>query len=163
MTKEKYLADTSVGAIIFKKVKNNFYFAVIFRKLFNDFRPPAGHPWKNEDLAVTAQREALEETGFKTKPIAYFASTHYSFLGKLQNEKGKQRFLVGAKVLKTIHWFLLEYESGHKSLNDRLTDKVLWLSFDKEIGRLTYADDRKIAKKAFRLIQKINKTKTNSL
>jgi 8-oxo-dGTP pyrophosphatase MutT (NUDIX family) len=137
------LTKKSAGAVIFRKEKNKIFYLILhcpssLRSLDgNSWGFAKGHVEKGEELKETAKREIFEETGLKdVKFILGFKEIlKYSF--KRDNKI----------ISKTVVLFLAETKFKEvKISNEHIGFK--WLSYEEALSQLTYADDKKILKKA---------------
>lgn len=97
---------------------------------------PKGHIEDYETVPVTAEREVLEETGIRGTAFKKLGTVDYWFLSD------------GKRIHKTVHHYLLKYESGELSDGDPEVAEVAWVSLPELPSRLSYADERKLARRA---------------
>lgn len=97
---------------------------------------PKGHIEDYETVPMTAEREVLEETGIHGRAIKKLGTVDYWFLS---DEK---------RIHKTVHHYLLKYESGKLSDADPEVSQVAWVSLPDLPRRLSHADERKLARRA---------------
>lgn len=105
---------------------------------------PKGHIESGETAEITAQREIQEETGLSGRVIGRLGIIQYSFV------------VEGRKVLKTVHHFLLAYDSGELSSEDPEVCEVIWVPLTDLLAKLTYADEKRLQVKAMNLLKKID-------
>jgi diadenosine hexaphosphate hydrolase (ATP-forming) len=102
---------------------------------------PKGHIDPGETAPIAAIREVEEESGLKARILEPLGETTYTF-----TENGAEHF-------KTVQWFLMEALSNQIKLEKdffrdyRLVD-------ESGIGRLSFAHDREMARRAFDLYPK---------
>lgn len=97
-----------------------------------------------ESKEGTAIREVEEETGVKAditgesiKPVSYF------YVWK------------GEKRLKTVYYFLMEYQSGDIKNHDFEMSEVIWLPTDKVLDKLTYKSDKEAFNQALEIFNNL--------
>lgn len=93
---------------------------------------PKGHIEVGETAEVTAIREIAEETGLTGSVLAPIGKIDYWFA------------VEGRRVHKTVHHFLLSWESGDLSAEDYEVSEVAWVPLAELSSRLTYSDERKL-------------------
>jgi len=101
---------------------------------------PKGHIEKGETAEETAMREVHEETGVRSTVLTELGSIDYWFVTE------------GRRVHKTVHHYLLRYLGGELSDADVEVTEVAWVPLRELRTRLAYADERKLAAIADRLI-----------
>ncbi|PIB73602.1 NUDIX hydrolase, partial [Mycolicibacterium brumae] len=101
---------------------------------------PKGHIEQGETAEQTAIREVAEETGIEGKVLACLGSIDYWFVTE------------GRRVHKTVHHYLLRFAGGELSDSDREVAKVAWVPLSELPSRLAYADERRLAEVAGKLI-----------
>lgn len=104
---------------------------------------PKGHLEPGESSEQAAMREVEEETGVKGEVIANVGQTQYFYW------EGKE------KVFKTVTFFLMKYAGvGEATTAYEVSGKV-WLPPEEVEGKLTFADTKKLWKRAFDMIEKL--------
>ncbi|MDX1992020.1 MAG: NUDIX domain-containing protein [bacterium] len=113
-------------------------------------RPVGKHYWvlpkglveKGESPEVTAVREAREETGAQTRLIAPLGeSEKYVYTAH------------GMRVFKTVHYFLLEYQSGDVADHDREMAEVKWASLPEALDAMGFEGGRVILRRAQAMLE----------
>ena len=108
---------------------------------------PKGHIEQGETAEQTAMREVREETGVRSSVLAELGSIDYWFVTE------------GRRVHKTVHHYLLRYLGGELSDADVEVTEVAWVPLRELRTRLAYADERKLADIADRLIAERDHTR----
>ncbi|WP_229566595.1 MULTISPECIES: NUDIX hydrolase [Rhodococcus] len=108
---------------------------------------PKGHIEQGETAEQTAMREVREETGVRSSVLAELGSIDYWFVTE------------GRRVHKTVHHYLLRYLGGELSDADVEVTEVAWVPLRELRTRLAYADERKLADIADRLIAEMDHTR----
>jgi 8-oxo-dGTP pyrophosphatase MutT (NUDIX family) len=104
---------------------------------------PKGHPEDGETLQETAVREVAEETGIQGRPLRSLGSVDYWFSAD------------GRRVHKIVHHFLLEAVGGTISVEgdpDREAVDAEWVSLDELENRLSFANERRLARDVSQLL-----------
>ncbi|WP_040839289.1 NUDIX hydrolase [Nocardia brevicatena] len=104
---------------------------------------PKGHIEEGETSEQTAIREVAEETGIHGVVVAELGSIDYWFVTD------------GRRVHKTVHHFLLRSVGGELSDADVEVTQVAWVPLSELDSRLAYADERRLAEVANRLIDRM--------
>ncbi len=104
---------------------------------------PKGHIEEGETSEQTAIREVAEETGIEGVVVAELGSIDYWFVTD------------GRRVHKTVHHFLLRSVGGELSDADIEVTQVAWVPLSELDSRLAYADERRLAEVANRLIDRM--------
>lgn len=104
---------------------------------------PKGHIEEGETSEQTAIREVAEETGIKGEVVAELGSIDYWFVTE------------GRRVHKTVHHYLLRSVGGELSDADIEVTQVAWVPLSELNSRLAYADERRLAEVANRLIDRM--------
>ncbi|WP_063125140.1 NUDIX hydrolase [Nocardia arizonensis] len=104
---------------------------------------PKGHIEEGETPEQTAIREVAEETGINGIVVAELGSIDYWFVTE------------GRRVHKTVHHYLLRSVGGELSDADVEVTQVAWVPLSELDSRLAYADERRLAEMANRLIDRM--------
>lgn len=107
---------------------------------------PKGHIEQGETAEQTAMREVAEETGIRGSVLATLGSIDYWFVTE------------GRRVHKTVHHYLLRFLGGELSDEDIEVTEVAWVPLSELQSRLAYADERKLAAIAHRLIEDMHRS-----
>lgn len=102
---------------------------------------PKGHIETGETAELTAIREVAEETGLTGTVLAPIGKIDYWFA------------VEGRRVHKTVHHFLLSWQSGDLSTEDYEVSEVAWVPLAELPTRLTYSDERKLVAAARAVIE----------
>ena len=101
---------------------------------------PKGHIEQGETAEQTAIREVAEETGIHGDVLAALGSIDYWFVTD------------GRRVHKTVHHYLLQFRGGRLCDEDIEVTEVAWVPVADLPHRLSYADERRLARIAHDLI-----------
>jgi len=132
----------SSGGVIFRTVNSQFEVALISRGKV--WCLPKGLIEMGETAEETALREVREETGLEGEIVNRIGEISYVFF------KRKRYF-------KMVHFYLIRHIGGSISNHDFEADRVKWFPISEAFKILTYPNERKILKKA----EKILKTESN--
>ena len=97
---------------------------------------PKGHIETGETTEQTAIREIAEETGVTGSIVAPLGKIDYWFVSE------------GRRIHKTVHHYLLRYLDGVLSDADYEVAAVAWVPVTELPRRLTYSDERRLARTA---------------
>ncbi|MFR9753711.1 NUDIX hydrolase [Nocardia sp. 004] len=104
---------------------------------------PKGHIEEGETAEQTAIREVAEETGIIGVIVAELGSIDYWFVTE------------GRRIHKTVHHYLLRSVGGELSDADVEVTRVAWVPLSELNSRLAYADERRLAEMANKLIDRM--------
>jgi 8-oxo-dGTP pyrophosphatase MutT (NUDIX family) len=91
---------------------------------------PKGTPIPGETLEETALREVSEETGLQVRILSPLDSIKYTFVQR------------GAKIHKTVHYFIMEPTGGSLGDHDHEFEEVRWIAFADAPALLTFETER---------------------
>jgi 8-oxo-dGTP pyrophosphatase MutT (NUDIX family) len=95
---------------------------------------PKGHVEEGETLEEAGVREAHEEAGVRTRPVAAIGSSSYQF----RDHRIR------------VHYFLLTTKDKGRAEKKR---SLKWLSYDDALDRLTFDGTKRVLRKARRSIR----------
>lgn len=101
---------------------------------------PKGHVEAGETLAETAAREVAEETGIQGRVLIELGTIDYWFATSTK------------RVHKFVHHYLLEAVGGELTIDndpDQEAIDVAWIRLDEVHRRLTFPNERRIARAAW--------------
>jgi len=131
------MKETSAGAIIFRKNKENKFLLLEYKykNKFWDF--PKGNVEKNEEEKETVKREIEEETGIKTIIFIPEFRERISYIYKRE----------GKTVFKEVIFYLIETKEKKIKLSEEHIG-YKWLKYEDALKTLTYPAAKNILKKA---------------
>jgi ADP-ribose pyrophosphatase YjhB (NUDIX family) len=103
---------------------------------------PKGHVEAGETFEQTAAREVHEETGIIGFVQQALGTVEYWFVAD------------GRRIHKTVHHFLLRATGGELSDADREVTEVAWVPLSELDARLAYPDERRLAEKVHKLLDR---------
>ncbi|HEY4945653.1 MAG TPA: NUDIX hydrolase [Candidatus Limnocylindrales bacterium] len=101
---------------------------------------PKGTPNPAETLEQTALREVAEETGLEVRIVAPIDRIEYVFVTG------------GARIHKTVHYWLMEATGGDLAGHDHEFDEVRWVPLAEAPGLLTFETERALVERAAGMI-----------
>ncbi len=135
----KQAVATSAGGIVIRSGQGGHQLVVGRRSRNRDgvtWTLPKGTPIPRETTEETALREVREETGLEVRIVRRFSSIEYSFV------QG------GARIHKTVHYFLMEPTGGDLGRHDHEFDEVRWIGFDEASTLLSFETERALVARA---------------
>ncbi|HEX3651088.1 MAG TPA: NUDIX hydrolase [Pseudonocardiaceae bacterium] len=102
---------------------------------------PKGHIERGETPEQAAEREVREETGIHGSVLRELGTIDYWFV------------VESRRVHKTVHHFLLTAVGGELSDEDLEVTEVAWVPLTELDRRLAYADERRLVRRALRLVR----------
>jgi 8-oxo-dGTP pyrophosphatase MutT (NUDIX family) len=130
---------TSAGGIVVRTIAGVPHLVAGHRRRERDggsWTLPKGTPNPPETLEETAIREVAEETGLEVRIVAPIDLIEYVFV------QG------GAKIHKTVHYWLMESTGGDLALHDHEFDEVRWVPLADAPGLLTFETERALVERA---------------
>jgi 8-oxo-dGTP diphosphatase len=127
--------EISAGGVVFRRTNNDHDIEVLICKDagYHKWVLPKGLISKGENPEQAAIREVREEVGVTARIIA-----------PLGEPEKYVYTLHGMRVFKTVHYFLMEYESGDETLHDHEMEDVRWTPLNEAIDLVAYEGAKKI-------------------
>jgi 8-oxo-dGTP pyrophosphatase MutT (NUDIX family) len=129
------------GGVIFRRINDEFEVALCLKRREKFWCLPKGLIEKGESAEETALREVKEETGLNGEIIAKIGEVHYSFFR-------------GRKYFKTVHFYLMKHVGEFPTNHGAEVDEVRWFKVSEALKVLAYAEEKKILKKAEKLLKR---------
>lgn len=142
----KIINQVSSGGIIFRRIQYTYEVALIGRSTQKKERVwclPKGLVEKGESPEETSLREVKEETGLEGKVIKKLGDISYWYHSRED----------GARIHKTVHFYLLEFIRGNTEEHDFEVEEVRWFPIREAIDRLAYKSEREIMDKASKTLE----------
>lgn len=124
------LYEHSCGAVVFRKIGEEFRYLLIKNKRSNHWGFPKGHMERGETREQTARREVLEETGLHIHIFDGFCS--------------ESQYRIGTKIEKRVDVFLASTRDTNTVIQKEEIEDYIWLRFNDAIGMLRFENDRDI-------------------
>jgi 8-oxo-dGTP pyrophosphatase MutT (NUDIX family) len=95
---------------------------------------PKGHIEPGESAQEAALRETREETGLSGRVLAPLEEISYVFWSRIH----------GARIAKSVRFFLVEYTAGSPAHHDAEVDGVRLVPIDDAVAALSYAGEKRV-------------------
>ena len=133
----KTLSATSAGGVVARKVDGKVQIALVGNSSRNTWYLPKGGLAKGETIEQAAVREVTEETGLRVRLVKPIRFIDYWF------------HIQGARVHKTVHYFLMEPTGeGDFSQRDWENDRAGWFDLEDALAVMTYENEKDVVKEA---------------
>ncbi|MDP9482333.1 MAG: NUDIX hydrolase [Chloroflexota bacterium] len=136
MARLKQRTATSAGGIVVRYDSGIPQFIAGRRKDPRTWTLPKGTPHPGETTEQTALREVGEETGLEVRIVEPIDSISYDFTQR------------GARIHKTVFYFLMEPTGGDLAGHDHEFDEVRWFDLAEAGGVLTFESERSLVERA---------------
>ncbi len=143
MARLRRATATSAGGIVVRSISGVPHIVAGRRRRERDgsaWTLPKGTPVPAETLEETALREVTEETGLEVRIVAPIDHIEYDFV------QG------GARIHKTVHFWLMETVGGDLSRHDHEFAEVRWVPLVDAPGLLSFETERDLVEQAARMI-----------
>lgn len=124
------LYEHSCGAVVFRKIGEEFRYLLIKNKRSNHWGFPKGHMERGETREQTAKREVLEETGLHIHIYDGFCS--------------ESQYKIGSKIEKRVDVFLASTKDTNTVIQKEEIEDYIWLRFNDAVNMLRFENDREI-------------------
>lgn len=131
--------ETSAGGLVVRREGDADMVALIARydrRRRLVWSLPKGHVEAGETVEQAALREVWEETGITAQIVAPLGVIDFWFA------------VEDRRIHKTVHHFLMRYESGEINDDDAEVVEVAWFPMDDVPAKLAYRDERRLVAKA---------------
>jgi 8-oxo-dGTP pyrophosphatase MutT (NUDIX family) len=136
----------SAGGVVFKKEGSQTLWLIARPNIEDKERWQLPKGWINEGEKTeeAALREVREEGGVEVKLVAKVDSFQIFFSNTFEGKPEE-------KILKTIAFYLMEFEKETKEGHDEEIAEVIWLPFEEAKEKLTFKNEKEVLAKAFKL------------
>jgi 8-oxo-dGTP pyrophosphatase MutT (NUDIX family) len=131
--------EVSAGGVVYRKTGDTIEVLICKDAGYHKWVLPKGLVGKGEALEQAALREVREEVGVTARVIASLGEPEkYIYTAR------------GARVFKSVYYFLMQYESGSEVEHDHEMEEVRWMGIDQAVEMMGYkgAKDMLIRAKA---------------
>ena len=143
MRKKLELDLVSAGGVVYRFGEGGgLEVAVCGRAYPEIWALPKGTPDGDESELQTALRETREETGLEVAEEGYVGSVKYAFV----------RARDGARIRKTVHFYLMRPVGGDLSMHDHEFDFARWMSVEDACRNLTHGSEVEIVQKSVSMV-----------
>lgn len=132
------IRQTSSGGVIYKKTEDAYEVVLVSVRGGRYWCLPKGIVDKGETPEATAVREVREESGLTGRIIDKLGDITYWYYIKGDNTKCR----------KTVHFYLMEYESGSTAEHDFEVDEAEWFPMEAALEKISFRGDKTILEKA---------------
>jgi 8-oxo-dGTP pyrophosphatase MutT (NUDIX family) len=132
----------SAGGVLWKREGHRLRICLVSKKSGRIWALPKGRLDQGETPEQTAHREILEETGHLAEVGNQIDEIHYYFF---LNENQTYYH-------KTVTFFTMKLKQENHQQRDTEADEVAWFDFPEALRRLSYLNEKKILKKAQRMV-----------
>lgn len=119
--------EVSAGGLVFRQTERGVEVLICKDSYYHRWSLPKGIVDRGETYEQAAVREVREEAGVHARIVAP--------LGAPEKYVFTQR---GVRVFKTVHYYLLEYQSGSPDDHDSEVEETAWMTLDEAIQRVAY-------------------------
>ncbi|MCR4747061.1 MAG: NUDIX domain-containing protein [Clostridiales bacterium] len=128
------LYERSCGAIVFRKINDEYRYLVIKNKRSVHWSFPKGHVEQGETDEDTALREVLEESGLHIEIIPGFKTT--------------SQYQIQGRVEKTVNIYVARTDDTNTIIQESEIEDYSWLTYEAALKRLRFDNDKKILTEA---------------
>ncbi len=141
--------ETSVGAVVFRRVRNGGIQYLMIQYRHGHWEFPRGHMEEGETEEETMYREIREETGLTDLvPVDGFReSMSFTYTAKSQEREEREAEGRCIFVYKRVHFYLLESRGGTVQLSHEHKNYA-WLPFSAAVSKLTFENGKRILRAA---------------
>ena len=132
--------EKSCGAVIFRKIGDDWNVLLIRHTKGRHISFPKGHVEANETESQTAEREIFEETGLRVHVDRRF--------------RAENRYNIRPDIQKLVVIFAATTQQSELTPQPEEIAEAFWLPIEEATARLTYERDRRIMRDAFEHIRK---------
>ncbi len=124
------LYEHSCGAVVFRRINEEYRFLLIKNRRSNHWGFPKGHMEKGETREQTAVREVLEETGIHIDIIDGFCRD--------------SRYRIGSRIEKRVEVFLASTKDTQTVIQKEEIEDYIWLRYPEALNMLKFENDKDI-------------------
>lgn len=136
------LYEHSCGAVVFRRINDDYRFLLIKNRRSNHWGFPKGHMEKGETREETAIREVLEETGIHIEIIDGFCRD--------------SQYKIGSKIEKRVEVFLASTKDTQTIIQKEEIEDYIWLRYPEALDMLKFENDKDILTSVKEFMQENN-------
>ena len=137
------IREVSAGGVIYREQEGQLFIALI--RVRKRWGLPKGHVEQGERIDETAVREVREETGLLGKVKRKLGTISYTYRAKSKDGEA-------IRISKRVTFFLLRYLEGEVHGHDYEVDEARWFPIHQALGKLVFATERKMVRKALNIL-----------
>jgi len=134
--KAKTVAAVSAGGVVARKVGGRVQVVLVGNSKRDTWYLPKGGLSPGETVEQAAAREVREETGLDVSIVRPIRAIQYWFYAR------------GARVHKTVHYFLMEPTGGDFSRRDWENDRAGWFDLADALAIMSYENEAEVVREA---------------
>ncbi len=136
MLKAKTVSAVSAGGVVVRRLADRIQVALVGNSQRDTWYLPKGGLDKGETIEQAAVREVMEETGLDVRVVGPVKAIFYWFNAR------------GARVHKTVHYFLMEATGGDFSRRDTENDRAAWFDLEDALSAMSYSNEVEVVREA---------------
>lgn len=136
MPKAKTMSAVSAGGVVVQRVADRIQVALVGNSQRDTWYLPKGGLDKGETIEQAAVREVVEETGLDVRVVRPIRAIFYWFNAR------------GARVHKTVHYFLMEAIGGDFSRRDTENDRAAWFDLAEALTLMSYDNEADVVRES---------------
>lgn len=134
--------EVSAGGVVYRRGETGIEVLICKDAGYHKWVLPKGLVGRGESFEQAALREVREEVGVTAR------------LGAPLGEPEKYVYTArGVRVFKSVHYFLMEYESGSEAHHDHEMEEVRWVSIEEALTLLGYKGAKDVVTRAKALLE----------
>lgn len=122
--------ERSCGAVVFRKINEDYRYLLIRNRRSSNWSFPKGHVEAGESQEDTAKREVLEETGLHINIIPGFIS--------------KSQYSIQNKIQKTVQLYVATTNDTQTRIQAEEIEDYIWLTYENALRSLKFENDKTI-------------------
>lgn len=122
--------ERSCGAVVFRKINEDYRYLLIRNRRSSNWSFPKGHVEDGEIPEDTAIREVLEETGLHINIIPGFMS--------------KSQYSIQNKIQKTVQLYVATTNDTQTKIQVEEIEDYIWLTYENALRSLKFENDKTI-------------------
>lgn len=122
--------ERSCGAVVFRKINEDYRYLLIRNRRSSNWSFPKGHVEAGESQEDTAKREVLEETGLHINIIPGFIS--------------KSQYSIQNKIQKTVQLYVATTNDTQTRIQVEEIEDYIWLTYENALRSLKFENDKTI-------------------